>query len=991
MAMKVPQYRSTVALRPEKQQNKAVRTSPDAFGASVGRGLQEVAAGGMNVAAALQYRDRLKAEADARLATDALRDTARTEMYDPENGYMFATGANAVNGQREAMLEQLNRERERIAETLTPEARKIFEQQAMDLDNRIQDTAITHEGTELRDYTLGAFMAAAEGNLEEAIRNADNDEKFTSGLNTALEEVNAASALAGKSPAETAKAQAQITSSAYSGRVLAFAREDPSLAFEYLQAHKGDIDVDTYNKLHAGLEGAYYADQARGWVSENTVGAAYGGTGGGYGLPIYGFDVEVKMIGDAAANPPQAQTVGVVGRAVQSVLGPGAQVEISSGTRAGDHGSQHADGGAADVTFYREDGTVIFWNDPEAKQIALAAAAMGAKGFGAGPNYMGGTRLHIDLGDGAVGADGRMVSPVRGGIQVWSDDGPGGSSGGPGAAEWQAELQRAYEEGPAYFQGMPQGAAGALEGLGIPAFIVGPESTGDVNAVNPLSGAAGPVQFTADTYLGLVRELQPQWAAGMSDEDVLKTRSDIEKMAPIYREFRARNAHALRTAGYPVTPRNEYIAHHFGAKGAKTLLDIAAGGGGNQSLVEALNARGINGKQWAAQNPWMTGQTVNGALQWFDNKVAAYGGGGGGSINPALAMERALEIEDPKLRAAVMSELQLRQSVAENARAERARVTNQRAWDIIDAGGTPDDIPPSLQVEVGARTMNTIFDTYERNLTGVDNTDETRYLELFDMAMGGSREEQEAFVGLDLNEDRPNLSRGDLRQLKVLQAEMRADMEAAKAEGPPEVTLYSDADFRSANSDAEAQFAAVMGHDKPSDMANADRRRLAELQSIMRARMRDFANREQRPMTFDERQKMVAQLLAPVIIEGVDRSWKPFNVGDTRLFEAANLARSGQAVELQYERADVPPELEREIAEQFKAAYGRLPTADEIVEQYENEVLLDLRLDRAIEYKDIPKETRKSLEELYPDAGPAELPELYLELMLEVAKREVVQ
>lgn len=150
----------------------------------------------------------------------------------------------------------------------------------------------------------------------------------------------------------------------------------------------------------------------------------------------------VRLSGAAASAPPNERIQTIIGRAVQGVLGPGATVTVSSGHRPGDTGSQHSVGGAADFTITRADGTVVRWNDPEAREVALAAARLGAQGFGAGPSYMGGASFHFDTGEGGA------TAPRRGGVTVWSDDdGAGHSSGGPGAAEWYADLVAAQASG----------------------------------------------------------------------------------------------------------------------------------------------------------------------------------------------------------------------------------------------------------------------------------------------------------------------------------------------------------------------------------------------------------------------------------------------------------------------------------------------------------------------------------------------------------------
>lgn len=997
MAIRVQGYQSQVNLTGRNQQRVSVPgATPEAFGSAIGTSLQGLAGGIKSLADGIEYQKKVKGEADARYGVDELIQFDRQLMSDPNTGYLNQTGSRALGPSREQTEAALKSKRDEIAARLSPEARRAFEIAAMGVMNSSLDSTIRHESDQLRQYTIGSFDAAVNTALETAIRGSGDPNKFQAGLDTALKEAMAAADLVGLSDPERAQKAKELTSAAHSGRVVAFAREDPVAAFAYLQANEGNIDIDTYNKLHGALEGAYYGAQAMNWVANNNVSGTQGFTPAPYSsIPLYNHSVAIEYGGGAAgALQPHAQWSGGVGAAVETVLGPNARIYVSSGHRGQETTSQHGGRGAGDVAIYDGNGKQLQWDDPRALQIGLVLASMGYKGFGAGPSYMNGNMFHFDLGEGGVNDNGVTIG-ARGGVTVWSDDDGTASDNGPGAAQWSAQLQAAAQAGTAFrlpiAPGIEMPAGGPpnqLERLGIPAFIAGPESLGDPSAVNGMgSGAAGIVQMMPKTYMGLVNRLKPAWAQGLSEDEILATRFDLVKVAEIYRVFRAENAADLRNAGYPVSPQTEYIAHHFGSTGAIALLSLAGGGRGSESLAAALVSKGIPADKWIAQNPWMQGQTVNGAMSWFQNKVAAFGGGG--TVSPAIAMEQALNISDPKLRAAVLEELRLRASVEEVAGAARQQGLADQAWSIIDTGGSPTDIPLWLQMEVGTAGMNTIFDAYGRNQEGVDFTNEGRYLELFDMSMSTDRAVQDAFMKLDLNSDRVNLSQADLRQMKGLQVDMRTSRDEASAAGPASVALYEDSDFRGAHTDLEKQYAAAVGATSTERMTEFQRRQLADLQLRMRQAMGNFADENNRKMSFEERTSFAAQLMAPVVIEGV--SGGLFGGPANMLFEVDSLARDGQSYELQLERANVPPEIEREIVDALTGALGRKPTADEIVEQYESELLLSLGYNPAFEYKDLDRQTRNTLREQYPDAGPEELAEIFRYMTLAAANRDMVK
>ncbi|MEM6624463.1 MAG: hypothetical protein AAF674_19745 [Pseudomonadota bacterium] len=104
-------------------------------------------------------------------------------------------------------------------------------------------------------------------------------------------------------------------------------------------------------------------------------------------------------LGPNRPNPPSAQLMQMLSAAAQEALGQGARVEIYSGQEnAGrQYGSnRHRTGLAADVRVFAPDGQQITLEDPRAERFATTAARMGARGIGAGSEYMG-NAFHIDM------------------------------------------------------------------------------------------------------------------------------------------------------------------------------------------------------------------------------------------------------------------------------------------------------------------------------------------------------------------------------------------------------------------------------------------------------------------------------------------------------------------------------------------------------------------------------------------------------------------
>lgn len=806
MTIRVPQFTANARLRGRNQQGVRVNASAEAFGAAVGRGMQALAGGINSAADAMEARDALKAEADARQALNTYRDTVRSGLYDPQTGYLVQTGDNALGDARENAHANLAEARSAINEGLSPAAQRIFSQSADALDNSAQDSTIKHQGVEFRNFTLQSFEASAQGYLDDAILNAGNDAKFNDNMAAAERELRAAAALQGVAPEQIDRQVEALKSSGHAGRVVSLARTNPVQAFEYLKEAQGEMDATEFDRLHRGLEPAYYAGLAREWVSREN--------------------------GDSVLT------------------------------------------GTADV-----------------------------------------------------------------------------------------------------------------DQFGVPSWISGPESGGRSDAENPYSSATGRVQFIDDTWMRYVDQLQPAWAEGKTRDEVLAMRKDPKAEGEIYRAFRADNQAALHGMGREVTPRNEYMMHHLGGKVTQALLLAEEMGTTSASfsglLAQVLGEQTAN--EWVRANPWMQGRTAGGALSWFQGKVGEHGASvaqSGGIGNPTLLMSRAVEIDDPKLRRATLEELEMRTNVSNAVRNENNRVAQEQAWEIIDGGGTASDIPPDLQVQVGAQTMNTIFETLERRAAGIDHTDEARYLELFDLAT----QNPEQFAQLDLNEDRPNLSQGDLRQLKTMQNEMNQDR-AIIAEQGASAVVYQDSDYRQAMNDAAEQFQAATGVAPGSAMDQEQMQQYNRFTQQLRRGMRQFADENGRPMTFDERTSFINTLMAPVVIEGVNDG---FFGGDRFLFEAPSMARGG-SIEPQYRRGDVPPDVEQQITESLTTLFGRSPTEDEVVEQYENEVLLSVGVPPNVTYREIPRDIRRQITDENPGASREEIVEVFRMIVLEAANRHVVQ
>lgn len=96
--------------------------------------------------------------------------------------------------------------------------------------------------------------------------------------------------------------------------------------------------------------------------------------------------------------------------------------------------------------------------------------------------------------------------------------------------------------------------------------------TGGPAQQNPNSTARGNGQFTAPTWLGLMRQEKPALIAGKSDAEILAMRDDPNLSAEMIAANGRRNAQSLQAAGLPATPGNVLLAHAVGPGGAQAVL-----------------------------------------------------------------------------------------------------------------------------------------------------------------------------------------------------------------------------------------------------------------------------------------------------------------------------------------------------------------------------------------------------------------------------------
>lgn len=335
-------------------------------------------------------------ERDAQVA-----DQFRKLLYDPETGYLNMDGGNAVAA-RERTISELEKLKASASEGLNRAAATKLE---ASIDGRFERAVLAVDS-----HASGARKVWIEGASNARIQSAYQDglvdpTQMSASMAIIEGELQGKAAREGWAPEKLAAETAAAKSKLMTDQVLRIAANDPIAAMEFMRANESAMVQSDVAAIEAKL-----TPEVKGAIGREKGRAAAGG------VPIYDHQTTIEYaMGPARPNKPDAVITSLIGRTAEDILGPGAKVVVTSGKEdeGKQHGSnRHGTGHAADVEFFRPDGTKVLATDPEAVLIAKQAAKNGALGIGFGAEYMGGDHFHIDI-----------VEPGSGQANTWASGG----------------------------------------------------------------------------------------------------------------------------------------------------------------------------------------------------------------------------------------------------------------------------------------------------------------------------------------------------------------------------------------------------------------------------------------------------------------------------------------------------------------------------------------------------------------------------------------
>lgn len=249
--VRVPEYQRNVSLRPSNRADYNVRASADAFGASAGRGLTQLAQGASNLAGSLEAVRELEDIASAKEADNAFAEWSRERMYG-EGGFMTLEGRNAVH-QRAIFEDEAEQKRKEFGANLTPGAARAYQKASTARLQSVYQQSIVHTANARKSWFKDASAARVSTFADDALVNFNNPALVTKNIAAGLMEIREAGAMAGWGEDTLKQREAEFVSGIHKNITLRLAQSDPLAADAYRKKHKDALSGSDQYALENSL------------------------------------------------------------------------------------------------------------------------------------------------------------------------------------------------------------------------------------------------------------------------------------------------------------------------------------------------------------------------------------------------------------------------------------------------------------------------------------------------------------------------------------------------------------------------------------------------------------------------------------------------------------------------------------------------------------------------------------------------------------------
>lgn len=257
----IPTYNREVSLEPQFTATNNVRATPEAFGAAIGRGMQDVGQGiDMIAKAKFTLEQKLQDNADraARIRTEK---EVNNLLLDPDNGILNRQGTGAVGAAKAFQTD---------VEELRASGSKGLQGQALTNYNLYFDqmiversaTVLRHESTEVKKAVDQSYVSLADTYLDNAVTYSRDPAASRRYIDEGVKVLRERGVTFGMPEATVDNDVDEYVRNAHKVVAMTIASEDPLAAQAYVDSNRDELGAGFYEALTGDLKPAVTLKQA---------------------------------------------------------------------------------------------------------------------------------------------------------------------------------------------------------------------------------------------------------------------------------------------------------------------------------------------------------------------------------------------------------------------------------------------------------------------------------------------------------------------------------------------------------------------------------------------------------------------------------------------------------------------------------------------------------------------------------------------------------
>jgi D-alanyl-D-alanine carboxypeptidase. len=259
--VKVPAYDRNVSLRPILQSGVDVRASPEAFGAGIGRGMQDAARGVSQLGESFAQVKELEDAAKAKEADNALAGWDREAKYG-ENGFLTLEGKSAVEG-RAAYEQQFEAKRKEFGSKLSGGAARMYDRASQARQQSAYEQSIVHTANQRKTWFKEASDARASTFADDALVSYRDTKLVNKNIAAGVLELRQKGALEGWDADTLRQREVTYVSGVHRNIALRLAQDDPLAADSYIKANSERISGADQYALKGALDTEIKVEQSK--------------------------------------------------------------------------------------------------------------------------------------------------------------------------------------------------------------------------------------------------------------------------------------------------------------------------------------------------------------------------------------------------------------------------------------------------------------------------------------------------------------------------------------------------------------------------------------------------------------------------------------------------------------------------------------------------------------------------------------------------------